>query len=88
MFEQNVNGFDVSMDRSGSGVVIEHKLLHETCDDSLVSWFAAARILDAMLLRKVQIDSLPKSCGLNFRICFKSGQFPVNNISKSRETSL
>jgi hypothetical protein len=68
--------------------MIEHELLREACDDSLISWFAATRVLDAVLFRKVQIHSLPKSCGLNFRICFKSGQFPVNNISESRETSL
>ena len=87
-FEQNVNGFYVSTDRGGLGVVVKHKLLHETRVNSLVSRLAAARILDAMLVCKIQVHSLPKSCGFNFRICFKSGQFPGNNISESRETNL
>ncbi len=67
-FEQNVDRFDVSVDRARSGVVVKHELLHETCDDPLVSWLAATRILNAMLACEVQIHSLPKSCGLNFRI--------------------
>jgi hypothetical protein len=67
-FEKSVNGFDVSADRGRSGVVIKHELLHETCDDSLVSWLAAAWVLDAMLADEIQIHSLPKSCGFNFRI--------------------
>jgi len=87
-FEQNVDGFDVSTDRCRSGVVIEHELLHETRDDPLISRLASARILNAMLFYEIQVHSLPKSRGFNFRICLKSGQFPVNNISESRETSL
>jgi hypothetical protein len=67
-FEKSVNGFDVSADHGRSGVVIKHELLHETCNYSLVSWLAAAWVLDAMLADEIQIHSLPKSCGFNFRI--------------------
>ncbi len=67
-FEKSVNGFNVSADRGRSGVVVEHELLHETCNDPLVSWLAAAWVLDAMLAGEIQIHSLPKSCGFNFRI--------------------
>ena len=52
-FEQYVDGFNVSLNSGRSGVVIEHELLHETCNGPLVSWLAAAKILNAMLFCKV-----------------------------------
>ena len=52
-FEQYFDGFNISSDCGRSGVVIKHELLHETCNDPLVSRLAAARILNAMLFCKV-----------------------------------
>jgi hypothetical protein len=86
--EQTVDSLNVPVDCGISRVVIEHELLHEACNDPLVSWLAAAWVLNAMLTDKIYVHSLPKSCGFSSRIRFKFGHFPVNNMSKSRQTSL
>jgi hypothetical protein len=86
--EQTVDSLDVPTDCGRSRVVIEHELLHEACDDPLVSWLTAEWVLNAILTDKIQVHSLPKSRGFSSRIRFKFGHFPVNNMSESRQTSL
>jgi hypothetical protein len=66
--EQTVDSLNVPADCGRSRVVIEHELLHEACDDPLVSWLAATWVLNAMLTDKIQVHSLPKSCDFSSRI--------------------
>ena len=51
--EKGINLFDVSADSCRSGVMIEHELLDEARNDSLVSRLASTRILDAVFFHKV-----------------------------------
>jgi hypothetical protein len=73
--KQQIYCLNVSMDCCRARIVIQHELLDETRNYSLVTRVITAKVGDMISFIEIYIHSLPKSCDFKLRIRLSLGCF-------------